>query len=286
MNSNISIYIPAYNAEKTIEKSLNSILNQSIKPDKILIINDHSTDATLEILNKYKDKISIINNPKNMGVSYSMNVANKYLTSRYVAKIDADVELENHWIEKLLTKIKGKNFVMIGGKMYEKYIDNPFNFWRSQRLKQNWGENDIINPNFIFGCNNILDTTKIDIIKKYIIDNNYFKTNGEDIEICNFFKKNNLNTFYDSQTVCYHLQDDDGKSLSNRYWRYLYYGDGLKKRNFFKTIKNIIRQIKKTLKWTIEDIIKLNFKLVIVNFIILFYFINIDFKFYLQNRND
>ena len=57
--------------------------------------------------------------------------------------------------------------------MYEKYINNSCNFWRSIRLKQNWGEKDIINPEVIFGCNNILNTTNLDLQKIYN-NKNYF----------------------------------------------------------------------------------------------------------------
>jgi len=50
--SDLSIYIPAFNAEKTIEKCVESILSQSIQPKEILVINDASTDNTLNILKK------------------------------------------------------------------------------------------------------------------------------------------------------------------------------------------------------------------------------------------
>ena len=56
-NTNISIYVPVYNGEKTIERCINSILEQSIKPSNILILNDSSTDNTLEILKKYEGLI-------------------------------------------------------------------------------------------------------------------------------------------------------------------------------------------------------------------------------------
>ena len=74
-NTDISIYVPVYNGEKTIEKCVNSILNQTLKPKKILIINDCSSDNTLEILRRYENKINIHNNLKNYGVSYSRNFA-------------------------------------------------------------------------------------------------------------------------------------------------------------------------------------------------------------------
>tara|TARA_B110000444_G_C18745687_1_gene550157 strand:- start:64 stop:924 length:861 start_codon:yes stop_codon:yes gene_type:complete len=285
MYSDLSIYIPAYNAENTIKKCVDSVLSQKIKPVKILVVNDCSTDDTLNILSKYNGNIDIITNKKNMGVSYSMNVAINHLQTRFIGKIDADVELKADWSSLLLKSIEDTNVTLIGGKMYEKYIGNIFNYWRSIRLKQNWGDMDIKNPFFVFGCNNILDTKKIDSNISYRTDHEYYKTNGEDIEFSKFLKNNNLDTYYDSGAICYHLQNDNGFTLANRYWRYVFYGDGLKKRNFFKTIKNLIRQLKRTLKWTFEDILKFNFRLIPINFIIFYYFVIIDLKFYIKNKN-
>ena len=284
MNSQISIYIPAFNAESTIKPCINSILAQTVRPLEILVINDASTDNTKNILLEFGDKINVIKNPTNLGLSHSMNIANNHLKTKFIAKIDADVELCSDWIEVLMKKIVKEKVTLIGGKMYEKYTKNKYNLWRSIRLKQNWGEFDLSNPKFVFGCNNILDNSKIGNIEKYRTDSDYFKTNGEDIEFSNFLKKNNHKLFYCSDAVCYHLQDDTGISLSKRYWRYIHYGDGMKNRNFFKTIKNILRQLKKTIKWILSDIFNLNFKLIPVNIVIFFYFLIFDFEFYRINK--
>ena len=286
MNSQISIYIPVFNAETTIELCINSILAQTLPAKEILVINDASTDNTHNILLSFQNKIKIINNSTNLGVSHSMNIANEMLDTKFVAKIDADVELCPDWTELLVNKIQKEEATLIGGKMYEKFVENSFNFWRSKRLKQNWGENDLSSPKFIFGCNNILDTSKIENFKKYRTDLDYFKTNGEDIEFSNYLKKNNHKLYYHSKAICFHLQNDNGLSLTKRYWRYIHYGDGLKKRNFIKTIKNIIRQFKKTIKWCFEDLLNFNLKLLAVNFIIFYHFTIIDFKFYKKNKNE
>ena len=255
MNSFVSIYIPAFNAENTIRECLNSVLDQSLKPEEILVINDGSTDNTSKILMEFKDKISVINNPINLGVSESMNIANKFLKTKFIGKIDADVELSKDWLKTLMRKMLDEKITLIGGKMYEKFLKNPNNLWRSRRLKQNWGEQDLEDPKFIFGCNNILNNSNFKKLKKYRTDLDYFKTNGEDIEFSNYLKKNNYKLYYDSNAICYHLQNDTAETLSKRYWRYIHYGDGLKKRNFFKTLKNIFRQLKRTIKWSIEDLL-------------------------------
>ena len=56
------------------------------KPEEILVINDGSTDNTSKILMEFKDKISVINNPINLGVSESMNIANKFLKPNSLEK--------------------------------------------------------------------------------------------------------------------------------------------------------------------------------------------------------
>jgi len=281
-NTNISIYVPVYNGEKTIERCINSILEQSIKPSNILILNDSSSDNTLEILKKYKGLIHVKSNPSNLGLSYSRNIAINELKTRYIASIDADVELDKNWLEILYSNILKNDATLAGGRMYEKYLNNPFNYWRSLRIGQEWGDKDLSDPSFIFGCNNILDTERVEKKDIYLFKGDYFKTNGEDLEFCKYLKKKNLKLFYSSKAICHHLQNDDAKSLSNRYWRYIYYGDGLKKRNFTRTLKNSFRQFKKTIIWSLEDIFKLRLNLIIVNFLVLIYFIKNDFKYYLK----
>ena len=280
MSDEISIYVPVFNGEKTIKESLDSIFEQTLMPSKVLIINDNSTDNTKKILENYPKKIEIINNDKNEGVSYSRSLAVNYLQTKYIASIDADVVLSKEWLDKVFKSMKKNNATLVGGKLYEKYDYKPCNYWRSLRLKQNWGEKDILNPKFIFGCNNILDITNLDLSKIYNNDHEYYKLNGDDTELCKFLKSENFNIFYDSSAECLHLQDDNYKTLASRYWRYVFYGDGLKKRNLYKTFKNIFRQFKKTLKWSIEDLVKFRFKLIKVNFLIFYNFAIIDYQFY------
>ena len=283
INTDISIYVPVYNGEKTIEKCLDSILNQTLKPNNILVVNDSSNDQTSKILKKYGEKIVVHDNPKNCGLSFSRNFAINKLNSRYIASIDADVELDPKWLEILYGDMQKNKVTLIGGRMFEKYLDNPCNLWRSIRIAQQWGDKSLSDPNFVFGCNNLLDTINLDKKKIYNLEGEYFKTNGEDIEFSIILKKRKFKLYYSSLAICHHLQDDNYKSLSNRYWRYVWYGDGLKNRKLLKTIKNSFRQFKKTIKWIFQDTYMLRFNLIIVNIFVFIYFIKNDFKRYLKN---
>ena len=283
INTDISFYVPVYNGEKTIEKCVNSILRQTLKPINILIINDCSKDGTLEILEGYGQKIKIYSNSENQGVSYCRNLAINKLNTRFIASIDADVELDDNWLETLYSKMQTNKITLIGGRLFEKYVDNPCNYWRALRIGQQWGDKDIVNPSFVFGCNNLLDTNNLDRKNIFNLEGDYFKTNGEDIEFSKYLKEKKHNIYYSSDSICYHLQDDDISSLSKRYWRYLYYGDGFKKRNLIKTIKNMLRQLKKTIKWSLQDIINLRLKLIKVNFGVFFIFCKLDYK-HMKNK--
>ena len=96
-----TIYIAAYNAEKTILSCVNSIINQTIKFDEILIIDDKSTDNTVKLLENFQN-IKLLKNSHNKGLSYCRNLAFKNSTNDIVASIDSDVVLENNWLEIML----------------------------------------------------------------------------------------------------------------------------------------------------------------------------------------
>lgn len=93
-----SIIIPAYNAEKTIERALNSALHQDFKDFEVIVINDGSTDDTLKILESYGNRIILINQ-KNRGAVKAANVGFKLARGKYVVKLDAD-----DWFEKGLLR--------------------------------------------------------------------------------------------------------------------------------------------------------------------------------------
>ena len=278
MNNYISLYIPAYNAEKTIEKSIESILQQTLIPKEIIVINDCSSDKTLNLLKNF-NQIKIINNNKNYGLAKSRNIALKHSKDDFLASIDSDVVCEKNWLETLFNTMKEKDVDFIGGKLIDKYIEEPANHWRSYYLKQNWGNEQINNPQFIFGANSLLNKKKIrNLDIKY---NERFRTNGEDVNFSNILKSKNCNLYYEPNALCYHYQFDDVISLSNRYWRYSYYGAGLKKLTILRLTKLILRQIKVLFYWTYRDLIKKNFHFLSINLIMSYYFIILCIRKYL-----
>jgi glycosyltransferase involved in cell wall biosynthesis len=281
MSNDISLYIAAYNAEKTIEKSIKSILQQTLKPKEIIVINDCSTDKTLSLLKKF-NQIKIINNKKNYGLAKSRNIALKYSKYDLLASIDSDVICKKNWLEKLFNTMIKKKVDLIGGKLIEKYVKEPANHWRSYYLKQNWGDKQINNPQFVFGANFLLNKKKIKNLNiKY---NETFRTNGEDVNFSKILKSKNCNLYYEPRAICYHYQFDDVISLSRRYWRYSYYGAGLKKLTLIRLIKLILRQIKLFFLLMYGDLLKKNYHFLYINLIMSYYFIILCINKYLLNE--
>lgn len=89
----ISLIIPAYNAERTIKRCLDSVLKQDEKPFEIIVVNDCSTDNTDCILSDYSEKesmVKILKNEINSGVSASRNLGLRYAQGDYVMFMDSD----------------------------------------------------------------------------------------------------------------------------------------------------------------------------------------------------
>lgn len=95
MNSNnilISVVMPVYNAEKYLDEAIQSILTQTYNNFEFIIINDGSTDKSLEIIEKYKnqDERIILISRENKGLIYSLNEGIKKSKGKYIARMDAD----------------------------------------------------------------------------------------------------------------------------------------------------------------------------------------------------
>lgn len=93
----VSVVVPVYNAEETLERCLDSLISQSYKNIEIVCVNDGSSDSSLKILNKYRKKderIVVIDNDKNRGCSYTKNKGIDNATGDFICFVDSDDYIE------------------------------------------------------------------------------------------------------------------------------------------------------------------------------------------------
>ncbi len=86
----ISVIIPAFNAEKTIKETIESVLSQTFTDFELIVINDGSTDSTLSILDAIEDDRLKVFTYENRGVSISRNCGIEVATGDFIAFLDAD----------------------------------------------------------------------------------------------------------------------------------------------------------------------------------------------------
>ena len=108
----ISIIIPVYNAEKFIEDTINTVINQTYDNYEIILIDDCSTDNSVNIINKYlNDNIRLYKNKENIGVGLTRNVGIKHSKGDYIAFLDADDLWDKDKLEKQVKFMQDNNYV-------------------------------------------------------------------------------------------------------------------------------------------------------------------------------
>ena len=145
----ISVIIPVYNGEKTIKQTIESVLNQTFRDFELLIINDGSQDATLEIIQAINDERIQVFSYQNSGVSASRNRALTKAKGEFISFIDADdlwtpnkLELQlkalqdnpqaavayswSDWIDESGQFLRSGGHITVNGKAYEKLLLRDF----------------------------------------------------------------------------------------------------------------------------------------------------------------
>lgn len=129
---NYYVIIPAHNEADYIRKTLDSLINQQLRPKKVIIVNDNSTDTTGEIISKYVlndsmfKKIDLTSSTEHMPGSKVINAFNQGLVHLddsydFIVKLDADVVLPKNYFEQIAHTFNNDQQIGIaGGFIYER----------------------------------------------------------------------------------------------------------------------------------------------------------------------
>ena len=104
MSVKLSVIVPVYNTEKYLERCIDSIVNQTFKNVEILLINDGSTDNSIEICRRYEkndERIKLINK-QNSGVSETRNIGIENATGEFITFVDSDDEIALNMYEQMI----------------------------------------------------------------------------------------------------------------------------------------------------------------------------------------
>lgn len=126
MSPIISVIIPLYNKENEVKRTIDSILNQTFSDFELIIVNDGSTDNSLEVVNQYTDSRIRIINQENKGLPATRNVGIRASTTDIVTFLDADDEWYPTFLETILSLREKYPAAGIYGTLFDRcVIDYP-----------------------------------------------------------------------------------------------------------------------------------------------------------------
>lgn len=114
----IAVIIPCWNAEKWVGRAITSVLDQNYLNREIIVIDDGSTDGSLDIIRSFEDRIHWKTGP-NRGASAARNLGVELATAEYILFLDADDYLHGNYLEALAEGGKAAADVVIGGYVRE-----------------------------------------------------------------------------------------------------------------------------------------------------------------------
>lgn len=123
LNSKTTVVIPCYNDGAYIKQAIKSVCNQSLPPDKIIIVDDGSEQKTRNILKSINNPLVQIVYQENQGVCNARNTAIDMATTDYILTLDADDYFEPTFLEKAFTILNTKDHVAAVCSYYKGFND-------------------------------------------------------------------------------------------------------------------------------------------------------------------
>lgn len=221
MKSKVSIIVPMYNSEKTIKKCINSLINQSWSNLDIVLIDDGSYDATLNIVNNISDERIRVFSQENKGVSAARNLGIKNAIGEFLVFVDSDDYVSKNMIENLMIYAKNDSLVFSNTFINDIHSSYELKIFKdnNKSINKENAMKEIISGSAGLVCSKLMS--------KDVIDKNKLKFNeniflGEDklffLEVASLSKQ-----FYYIDNAFYYYDRKNEKSATNKYQENLIY---------------------------------------------------------------
>lgn len=164
----VSIVCANYNNGRYLEEFLNSVINSSALPKELIIVNDGSTDNSLDVLSRYNlEYLTVIELNNNVGFANALNVGVKKATAKYILRVDPDDVLEPTRIEKQHIFLNTNGAIDLTGSNVLYFNEKIENTVGSSNFPEN---SELIRKRYTKGEHGLLHGTimgKTDLFKKY-----------------------------------------------------------------------------------------------------------------------
>ena len=156
----LTVLMPTYNVEPYVRESIESVLAQTFTDFQLLVMDDHSTDGTLEVVRKIDDpRIRIVQNEKNVGLSENLNRGLDLIDTEFFARMDGDDIALPQWLQREVEYLDSHPEVGVCGGGGQR-------FGTSQSIIRFPEEHADIAANMLFGCTTIVPTVRMDVVRR------------------------------------------------------------------------------------------------------------------------
>lgn len=202
----ISVIVAAYNCERYIEKALQSVFSQTLsnKLYEVIVVNDGSTDNTLDILNEYRDKIKLISQP-NKGLAAACNRGVAEAKGNYIIRLDADDYFGKRLLSSTLEILEREpDYHCVYTDRYEiNALDNT-------KVRVSVGQDNIFDMTGcgILFCREVFE--KIGLYRDLLF---------EEYDLMLRFYDNGLKGYYLPEPLYYYLKRESSMTSQQNYWQ-------------------------------------------------------------------
>lgn len=143
----VSVVIPAYNEEKYLSATLESLINQTVTPYEILVVDNNSTDKTVEIAKEYPVKVI---SEKRQGLSFARNKGFNEAKGDIILRTDADTVAPRDWVERVANAFEKDEHLntFSGSAVLYHPVFNVFFDFLCFYINDIFGYNSLLGPNF------------------------------------------------------------------------------------------------------------------------------------------
>jgi glycosyltransferase involved in cell wall biosynthesis len=210
----VCVGIPCFNGAKYLPGCIESVLNQTRKPDEILVVDDGSTDSSCVVASRYP--VKVIRHEVNKGLGKTRNTIVKNTRCEVVAFLDVDCVVPSHWLECIVRNYKA-GIGGVGGCGIETVTKRVADRYRTFLWKsQGFAGQQVREVNWLVGMN---CSFRVDALRQAGLFDGRLKTNAEDIDMGLRLRKLGWKILYDPSIVVFHLREDSLRSLFTTAYR-------------------------------------------------------------------